>query len=370
MIRVRVRWLTHCLILSLLIVVPGSAQTKNFEWDKVVEAAKKEGRVVVSIPTSAELRKEFESGFQKAFPAIELELSVASGASNINKIGEEQSAGVKGIDLHIGGTSSIITGLLAQNFLDPVMPALMLPEVRDPKHWWGGHLWADTAKKFIYGFTAYMTETIWYNSTLVKPDEISSWDSLLDPKWKGRMVILDPRTPGSGSSTWAFLWRIKGEQYLAKLVAQDMMVGRNLRQLGENIARGKSAVSIGISYYTYVPFIKAGLPVKPISTIKEGYYAASGSGNVVLLKNAPHPNATKVFVNWLLSKDGQTAVTKALGQPTRRLDVETRWTREFGHTAAKEILTPEKYEELDNGSEEMVIKYRKPAMQLAEKLFK
>ena len=112
------------------------------------------------------------------------------------------------------------------------------------------------------------------------------------------------------------------------------------------------------------------MPVKPISTIKEGYYAASGSGNVVLLKNAPHPNATKVFVNWLLSKDGQTAVTKALGQPTRRLDVDTRWTREFGHTAAKEILTPEKYDELENGSEDVVIKYRKPAMQLAEKLFK
>ena len=63
-------------------------------------------------------------------------------------------------------------------------------------------------------------------------------------------------------------------------------------------------------------------------------------------------------------------MTKALGQPTRRFDVETRWTREFGHTAAKEVLTLEKYEELENGSEDVVIKYRKPAMQLAEKLFK
>ncbi len=353
-----------------LIASPALSQSKNPDWDKTVEAARKEGRVVVSIPTSAELRKEFETGFQKAFPGIELELSVARGASNINKIVEEQNAGVKGIDLHIGGTTSIITGLLAQNHLEPVLPAMMLPEVRDAKQWWGGHIWADNAKKFIYGFTAYMTETIWYNSTLVKPEEIGSWDSLLEPKWKGKMVILDPRSPGSGESTWAFLLRIKGESYLAKLAAQEMMVGRNLRQLGENIARGKSAISIGLSYYTYVPFIKAGLPVKPISTIKEGYYAASGSGNVVLLKNAPHPNATKVFVNWLLSRDGQTALTRALGQPTRRLDVDTKWTREFGHTAAKEILTPEKYDELENGSEDVVNKYRKPAMQLAEKLFK
>src|ERR671914_2286424 len=147
------------------------------EWDKIVEAARKEGRVVVSIPTSAELRKEFETGFQKAYPGIELELNVARGSANINKIAEEQNAGVRSIDLHIGGTTSIITGLLAANFLEPVMPAMVLPEVKDPKQWWGGHIWADNAKKFVYSFTAYMTETIWYNSTLVKPEEISSWDN-------------------------------------------------------------------------------------------------------------------------------------------------------------------------------------------------
>ncbi len=354
----------------LFIASSAFSQTKSPEWDKTVEAARKEGRVVVSIPTSAELRKEFESGFQKAFPGIELELSVARGASNINKIVEEQNAGVRNVDLHIGGTTSIITGLLAQNQLDAVMPTMVLPEVKDPKQWWGGHMWSDNAKTYIYQFTAYMTETVWYNSTLVKAEEITSWDSLLEPKWKGKMVILDPRSPGSGESTWAFLWRIKGEQYLAKLVAQDMMVGRNLRQLGEAVARGKSAISIGLSYYTYVPFIKAGLPVKPISVIKEGYYAASGSGNLVAIKNAAHPNAAKVFVNWLLSKEGQTAMTRALGQPTRRFDVDTRWTKEFGHTSAKEVLTPEKYYELENGSEEVVLKYRKPAMQIAEKLFK
>ena len=77
--------------LNGVIAVAQTTQGKAAEWERTVEAAKKEGRVVVSIPTSAELRKEFESGFQKAFPAIELELSVARGASNINKIVEEHS---------------------------------------------------------------------------------------------------------------------------------------------------------------------------------------------------------------------------------------------------------------------------------------
>lgn len=363
------------LMLACLVIFPprAGAQSgtgKSAEWEKVLDAAKKEGKVVVSIPTSAELRKEFETGFQKAYPGIELELNVARGAANINKIAEEQNAGVRTIDLHMGGTTSIITGLLANNMLDPVPPSMILPEVRDPKNWWGGHIWADTAKRYVYSFTGYMTETIWYNSSLVKAEDIPSWDSLLDPKWKGRIVILDPRSPGSGESNWAFLLRIKGEQFLAKLAAQEMMVGRNLRQLGEQVARGKSAISIGVSYYTYLPFIKAGLPVRPISNISEGYYAGTGSGNLAVLKNPPHPNAAKVFVNWLLSKEGQTAVTKALGQPTRRFDVDTKWTKEFGHPSAKDVLTPEKFDELENGSEEVVAKYRKPAMQLAEKLFR
>lgn len=236
---------------------PALAQSRGSDWENVLEAARKEGRVAVSFPTSAELRKEFETGFKKAFPGIEVELNVARGSSNINKIAEEQNAGMQSIDVHMGETTSIISGLLVPNFLEPVLPSMVLPEVKDPKYWWGGHLWADNAKRFIYSFTAYMTETIWYNTTLVKPEEISSWDSLLDPKWKGKIAILDPRSPGSGESNWAFLLKIQVEQFLAGLAAQEMLVGRNLRQLGEAVARRKSAISIGVSYYTYQPFIKA-----------------------------------------------------------------------------------------------------------------
>jgi iron(III) transport system substrate-binding protein len=365
------------IVLSLLLIVfqsarvhaqPGSSKESS-DWEKILEAAKKEGRVVAAIPTSAELRKELESGFQAKFSGIELEVSVSRGASNTNKIVEEQNAGVRSTDLHIGGTTSIVTALLARNLLEPVLPAMVLPEVREPKNWWGGHMWADNAKRFIYSFTAYVTETLWYNTTLAKPDEITSYDQLLDPRWKGKIAILDPRTPGSGESTWGFLWKVKGEEFLKKLAAQEMMVGRNQRQLAEALARGKSAISIGVSYYTLLPFIKSGLPVKPVPYLKEGFYAGTGSGNLALLKNPGHPNATKVFMNWFLSKEGQSAFLRALGQPTRRLDVDTQASKEFGYTAAKEGLTPEKYYAIENSSEDAVMKVRVPAMRLAEKLF-
>src|ERR1043166_8291110 len=227
------------------------------EWEKTVELGKKEGKVVVSVPTSAELRKEFEGGFQRQFPGIELELSVARGASNMNKIIEERKASIHSFDLHIGGTTSIVIGPLAHGLLEPIPPGMLLPEVKDPKQWWGGHIWTDNARKYIYSFAAYVTETVWYNSDLVSGKTITSYDQLLDPKWKGKIAVLDPRTPGSGESTWGFLWKIKGEHYLKKLAAQEMIVGRNLRQLAEMVARGKAALSMAISYYTYLPFVKA-----------------------------------------------------------------------------------------------------------------
>ena len=247
---------------------------------------------------------------------------MARGASNINKIAEEQNAGVRNVDLHIGGTTSIVTGLLAPNLLEPILPSMLLPEVSDPKNWWGGHIWVDNAKKYIYSFTGYMTETVWYNSTLVRPEEIVSWDSLLDPKWKGKIAILDPRSPGSGESTWAFLLKIKGEQFLTKLAAQDMMVGRNLRQLGEAVARGKSAISIGLSYYTYLPFIKAGLPVRPLSAIKEGYYAATGSGNLAILKNVRIPTLRKCSSTGCCRRKDRLLLQKRWGNPP----VASTWT--------------------------------------------
>jgi iron(III) transport system substrate-binding protein len=363
-------WVFIIVLMSFAVLVQNRKAFSQSEWERTVAAAKREGTVVVSIPTSAELRQQMEAAFHKRFEGIKLELVASRGSAAITRILEEKRAGLHYFDLHIGGTSSIVTGPLRAEILEPILPWMILPEVRDAKNWWAGHVWADNAQKFIYVFLGYMTETIWYNSDLVKSEEVTSYDDLLQPKWKGKMVILDPRTQGSGESMWAFLWRIKGEGYLRKLAAQEMILGRNLRQLAETVARGKASLSIGVSYYSYQPFLKAGLPIKTLPVPKEGIYASSGSGNVAILRNAPHPNATKVFVNWLLSKEGQTIFTNAMGQPTRRFDVDTQWTREIGHIAGKEILTPARFNELQNQSEDVVVKFREPASNLAEVLFR
>lgn len=339
----------------------------QLEWDKVVEAGKKEGKVVVSVPASPEVRKGLEDGLKKRF-GIEVETVAARGASIVRKIIEESRAGIHYFDLHVGGSESVVTGFLPEGILEPIEPFLILPEVKDPKNWWGGHIWVDNAKRYIYASQAYQTVTLWYNSDLMKGEEIRSFDDFLHPKWKGKIGWLDPRTPGSGASMWTYLMHIKGEDYLKRLVGQKIALSRDQRVLAEIVAKGKLAFVAGLTYYSLAPFIKAGLPVKPLPTPREGLYASGGSGHLTIMKNPPHPNGTKVFVNWLLGKEGQEVFSKAIGQGTRRLDVDTKWLQEFGVLAAKDGLTLEQYYRLENQSEEKVHKLRQPGAELARKL--
>jgi iron(III) transport system substrate-binding protein len=337
------------------------------EWEKIVEAGQKEGKVTVSIPATAEMRKQIEENFKKKF-GIEVEVFTARGSAAVRRMADEFRAGVRHFDLHIGGSNSAVSGLLDEGVLDPIEPWLVLPEVKDPKYWWGGHMWVDNAKRYIYAFQAYITESLWCNTELVKPNEVRSYDDFLNSKWKGKIGFLDPRSPGAGDSNWSFLWSAKGEEYLKKLVAQDLFLGRDQRILAESLAKGRVALMIGLTYYSYAPFVKAGLPIKALPTMKEGTFGTAGSGNLAIVKNPAHPNATKVFVNWLLSREGQDVIPRALGQATRRLDVDTKWLKESGVIAAKDRLTVRDYLQIENQSEEKLDKVREPALKVAQAL--
>jgi iron(III) transport system substrate-binding protein len=192
----------------------------------------------------------------------------------------------------------------------------------------------------------------------------------LNPKWKGKIALLDPRTPGAGQCLWSFFWDIKGEEYLTKLINQDLFVTRNQRQIADALAKGTLAIGIGVGFYTLDPFLKSGLPLKQLPPLKEGLPTSNGSGVIGIVKNPPHPNATKVFINWFLGKEGQTLYTKVMQQGTRRLDVDTKWLASVGREAAKDAMTIEDYHKLRNHLEDKYKGVRVPAAKFAEKILK
>ncbi len=358
----------------VLVVFAGAALAQTDwkkDWERALQEAKKEGKLVAGIPARPELRKELEAVFKPKF-GIDVELLSARGPQNASRIASEQKAGIKYFDVFIGG-SGTYESLVEDGMVDPLMPNIILPEVKDEKNWWGGHIWEDNVKtkRFLYSFIADAgTGGFWYNTAIVKPEEIRTLDDLLHPKWKGKLGFLDPRTPGSGQSIWSFLWDVKGEAYLKKLVAQDLFVSRDQRQLAEGLAKGKLAVALGVSFYTLENFIVSDLPIKELPKTKEGLPSSNGSGVIGIVKAPPHPNAAKVFVNWLLSKEGQELYVKVMHQSTRRLDVDTKWLKAEGVEAAKDVLTVEQYHKVRNHLEDKYTKVRLPSAQFAEQILK
>src|SRR5258707_1022778 len=219
--------------------------------------------------------------------------STARGPTNASKIAAEHAAGVRYYDVLISGSLTPLS-LLNAGILEPIEPLLVLPEVKEAKRWYGGHIFSDNAKRFLYSFQAYQSENLWHNTQLMKPEEFRSFDDLLNPKWKGKIGILDPRSAGGGTSTWAFFYKTKGEEFLRKLAGQELLLSRDQRMLGDNLAKGRLALTIGLTYYSLAPFIKANQPIKPLPEAQECSYTSSGSGALSVVENPTRPNATKL----------------------------------------------------------------------------
>jgi iron(III) transport system substrate-binding protein len=247
---------------------------------------------------------------------------------------------------------------------------LILPEVKDPRQWWAGHLWEDNVKtnRFIYSFSADFATPPFYNADLVKPGEINSYDDLLNAKWKGKIGLFEPRIPSAGQGLWGFLMKTKGKDFLQRLVEQNLFISRDGKQLADGLGKGTLAVALGVSQRFVDPYIKAGLAIKPLMSLKEGMSGSNGFGTVAVMKSAPHPNAAKVYLNWLLGKEGQDLYSRALTQGSRRFDVDTQWLAKFNTPAAKDVMSPDEYEKVRFYGEDIINEWREPAGEFARKI--
>lgn len=295
------------------------------QWDKILKEARKEGMVSFYGPPIADTRKAFIEGFQKAYPGITLDYTGRRGSETAAKIQAENRAGLYIADLYGGGTT---TGLLSiKPFAVPIKPYIILPEVKDPKYWLEGRLdFADDANEINLVYTIDVSPRLAYNSNLVDPrkmDGVSYWE-FTKPEWKGKTIFTDPRTAGNGLALATF-WYVHpdlGIRYIEALAANGVVLGRDMRLMGESVGRGKYSILIAND----VPFVKelqeAGMPIR-WAEMKEGTFSTAAFGSLMFLDKAPHPNAATVFLNWLLGKEGQTLWTRTSGYASRRLDAPT-----------------------------------------------
>ncbi len=300
------------------------AATWEVEWNRTVAAAKKEGRLVIYGNTTSEMREAVSKAFDAKF-GIPIEWLPGRANELVEKIVSERRNGIYVPDVLSDATTSAMNLLKPTGAMEVLEPKLILPDVTDTSKWLNNRLWWVDPERTHIAYFAIPQTGIFINTDMVKPAEMTSYNNLLEPRWKGKIVMDDPTLGGSGNSWVTAMGElIMDRDYLRKLAAQEPMLLRDNRQEAEWVARGKYPVGAAMSPDEVVQFIRAGAPVASI-TPKEGTFVTLSRGGLSVLDRAPHPNAAKVYLNWALSKDGQTVISKSEGLLSARTDVSSEF---------------------------------------------
>jgi iron(III) transport system substrate-binding protein len=306
-------------------VVTVEAKPTLGEWDVVVAAAKREGKVAVAGPPGTPYREAMR-GFEQQYPEIKLEFQGFNPRDFITRFEKEREAGQFLWDVYITGPTTFdVTGKQNQQIVS-IRPSLQLPDVTDEKQWHGGFdkAYLDKEKQYVFAFQAEVNAQAYVNRDIIKEAELNTIKGLLDPRWKGKIAMHDPRVDGAGNGRMAAWIGTLGEDFVRSLLKQDVALTRDQRQLTEWAIRGQYPIVVGIGPTDLLEFNKEGLGknVVPLGDAKasEAWRLSTAFGAVRLIGKPPDPNAARVFVNWLLSRDGQTAWVEKTGRSSRRLD--------------------------------------------------
>jgi iron(III) transport system substrate-binding protein len=274
-----------------------SASSLDAAIGKYYEAAKKEGKLVVYGVGNATLYNPIRDAFMKKFPGIQLEGVDQRGRESREKIFAEQQSKNYVADVVISGTDT--QNELTQNgFFETFQPtelANVIPELVPTDR--------ANSPRTISIFT------IAVNTNLVPPDkEPKTWSELLDPKWKGKLEMDDPRGSGPGGTILSGVEVLYGlDNVDSKLAEQNIFFATQAGPLLDGLARGEYAVFLSSGHTDVIAQRKAGAPIKQIKP-------SDGVGitpiNQGVLKNAPHPNAAKLWIEWSLSEEGQTLLAQ------------------------------------------------------------
>ncbi len=315
--------MTQLFLMALAVSVEAAADWRA-EWDKTVAAAKAEGRLTLYANVAYE---SIFAEFEKKYPEIKVVYVSGRGAPDIlPRILSEQRAGKHIGDLFAAGVTAGFR-LHAAGALSPLRPALILPEVVDLSKWWERKFpFVDKDDQYIFAMNGMFRAELVYNNKLVDPKELKSYWDLLNPKWKGKIVMY--RQPLSHLKFY-YHHPDLGPEFLKRLFSEmEVTPSGDMRQISNWLVVGKFPLAIASPISDMMTAERQGLPIGIFQPdhFKEGVNLVAAAGAVALLKNAPHPNAAKVALNWLLSREGQIAFQKGYAAvegaaDSRRIDI-------------------------------------------------
>ena len=314
------------ILLLMVLVAPVWAQEKGWEkeWNEILRAAKKEGRVIIQGSPDPVMRKEVIPKFTARF-GIPVEFLAGRSSHMAAKVRTERRAGIYTMDVFMSGIGTASRILYPEKLINPLKTLLILPEVVDPSKWKKGKPWfVDPEEKYVLRLFHNVAGSFFINTDYVKPEEVRSAKDFLNPKWKGKISTEDPTVRGSGRNQAARYLLQFGREYLKRLyIDQKPARTRNRRQMADWLARGTYPICLNCRGDDVKVLQKEGFKVLEIFGLSDMPAAVNGSPfHLMVASNPPHPNAAQVFVNWITSKEGMEIYSWGRDSVSLRTDVD------------------------------------------------
>jgi iron(III) transport system substrate-binding protein len=305
--------------------VPGAVS--DAEWNSIVEAARKEG--TLSLATYAGTsHRNISAAFEAAYPGIKVEHQQFQSSSRdyVPRLLQEQKAGLYTWDVAHMPVQEMTRQVRPAGGTEPVRPNIVTAEALDDKGWLDSYEkgYPDDDKKWGYALTRQRYKGVWINTDLVKEGEITRFDDLLDPKWKGKILLGDPRTKGSGFLCFTAIRVKRGDAAMTTIIKDlEAASGLDARQNVEQMIRGRYAWGIGaVDFPILKDFLAQGLGQNLMNVpMVETDNVNAGNRTMWYIKNAPHPNAAKVYMNWHLTREAGLITSQQVEENSRRADV-------------------------------------------------
>jgi iron(III) transport system substrate-binding protein len=318
-------WLVTCAIPAGAAESPDQVRGWQETWAKTVAAGKQEGSIVLVVPASQTGRDYLQREWPKAYPDIKLELNTVQGNIWVQRVKTERSAGKYLWDAALTG-SVVCYRMKDSGLLDPIQPELIHPDVKSPATWGGWEeAFFDNEHKYVFATRGFL-KMPFYNAKLLAPEKVKQLGTkvFLDPALKGKVIWHDPLISGSGESFAPVFRRLLGDDGLTTFVQQQVVFNANMLDVVDKMARGQFTVGMGpVMTNLLKRYEKAGvdLDIRPLGNTPEfAAYGNTGGSNLIVVKDRPHPNALRVFLNWFLSKPVALEFAKAMGEDSRRTD--------------------------------------------------
>lgn len=294
-------------IFSFFLVLSLAVKTIDAAQPEVVEKAKQEGELSFYTNLNIGESKPWLDAFEKKYPFIKTKLTRVGGTAIAARIVTEAQAGRHLWDvagpLMLYAKEILKRGLVA-SYQSPE-GKFFRAEFRD--------------KEGLWNALVLNTSTMMYNTKLVPPDKVPrSYDDLLNPFWKGK-ISMDTELYEWFEGQLRVRGREKGLEFMRKLKSQEPVFRRGRTAQAELVAAGEFAVTVEVYGHRAQEIKEKGAPVNWVAVEPVLIHPLVG----IVAKNAPHPNAARLFIDFILSKEGQTKVRDE-GRIPARSDVPTK----------------------------------------------